>query len=227
METFQTGGEAQRPAVLMLHGADGLNRNTQYREGARAWRPPATRFISSIISTAPARERASFATLFQNFMPWMDTVQDALAFAANQPGADPHRIGIVGISLGAALGLAVASTDPRVKALGRLFRAAAAGRDRHYVQAAADLGAARLGRSHRARGECLCGRGAAAPAERAVRDQGLSRPGPRLPGRGRRAMPRRDPWPSSSGTSAAELPRRPLPNGGSRRLRLRKQHATI
>jgi carboxymethylenebutenolidase len=51
----------------------------------------------------------------------MSTVQDALAFAADQPGADPRRIGIVGISLGAALGLAVASTDSRVKALVNYF----------------------------------------------------------------------------------------------------------
>jgi carboxymethylenebutenolidase len=51
----------------------------------------------------------------------MSTVQDALTFAANHPGADPGRLGIVGISLGAALALAVSSTDPRVKALVNYF----------------------------------------------------------------------------------------------------------
>ena len=35
VETFQTADTSPRPAVLMLHGADGLNTNSQYREGAR------------------------------------------------------------------------------------------------------------------------------------------------------------------------------------------------
>jgi carboxymethylenebutenolidase len=54
-------------------------------------------------------------------MPWMSTVQDALAFASDHPGADPRRVGIIGISLGAALGLAVAGSDSRVKALVSYF----------------------------------------------------------------------------------------------------------
>jgi dienelactone hydrolase len=121
VETFQPAGEARRPAVLMLHGADGLNRNTQYQQGARAVAAAGYQVHLVHYLDRTGEKRASFATLFQNFMPWMDTVQDALAFAAKQPLADPNRIGIVGISLGAALGLAVASTDPRVKTLVNYF----------------------------------------------------------------------------------------------------------
>ncbi len=121
VETFQPGGKAERPAVLMLHGADGLNRNTQYREGARAVAAAGYQVHLVHYLDRTGEQRASFGTLFQNFMPWMDTVQDALAFTAKQPLADPNRIGIVGISLGAALGLAVASTDPRVKTLVNYF----------------------------------------------------------------------------------------------------------
>jgi dienelactone hydrolase len=121
VETFQPGGETQRPAVLMLHGADGLNRNTQYHEGARAMAAAGYQVHLVHYLDRTGEKRASFATLFQNFMPWMNTVQDALAFAAKQPLADANRIGIVGISLGAALGLAVSSTDPRVKTLVNYF----------------------------------------------------------------------------------------------------------
>lgn len=121
VETFQPRGEAPRPAVLMLHGADGLNYNTQYREGARAVAAAGYQVHLVHYLDRTGERRASFATLFQNFMPWMETVQDALAFAAKQPLADPNRIGIVGISLGAALGLAVSSTDPRVKTLVNYF----------------------------------------------------------------------------------------------------------
>jgi carboxymethylenebutenolidase len=120
-ETFQGSGTSPRPAILMLHGADGLSYNTQYREAARDVAAAGYQVHLVHYLDRTGEKRASFSTLFQNFMPWTTTVQDALTFAANHPGADPSRVGIVGISLGAALGLAVASTDPRVKALVNYF----------------------------------------------------------------------------------------------------------
>jgi dienelactone hydrolase len=121
VETFQGAGSAVRPAVLMLHGADGLSRNTQYREGARAIAAAGYQVHLVHYLDRTGERRASFATMFQNFMPWMSTVQDALTFASTYPGADAGRIGIVGISLGAALGLAVSSTDRRVRTLVNYF----------------------------------------------------------------------------------------------------------
>ena len=121
VETFQAAGPSPRPAVLMLHGADGLNTNTQYRQGARNVAAAGYQVHLVHYLDRTGERRASFGTMFQNFMPWMGTVQDGLAFASAHPGADPHRIGIVGISLGAALGLAVASADSRVKALVNYF----------------------------------------------------------------------------------------------------------
>jgi dienelactone hydrolase len=124
VETFQRSqgsGTSPRPAILMLHGADGLGHNTQYREAARHVAAAGYQVHLVHYLDRTGEKRASFSTLFQNFMPWMSTVQDALTFAANHPGADPGRLGIVGISLGAALGLAVSSTNPRVKALVNYF----------------------------------------------------------------------------------------------------------
>jgi len=121
VETFRPADSSPRPAVLMLHGADGLSYNTQYRAGARNVAAAGYQVHLVHYLDRTGEKRASFGTLFQNFMPWMGTVQDALAFASDQPHADPRRIGIVGISLGAALGLAVASTDSRVKALVNYF----------------------------------------------------------------------------------------------------------
>ncbi|MFC5082252.1 dienelactone hydrolase family protein [Microvirga arabica] len=121
VETFQGSGTSPRPTLLMLHGADGLSYNSQYREAARTVAAAGYQVHLVHYLDRTGEKRASFSTLFQNFMPWMSTVQDALTFAANHPGADGSRIGIVGISLGAALGLAVSSTDPRVKALVNYF----------------------------------------------------------------------------------------------------------
>jgi carboxymethylenebutenolidase len=121
VDTFQTPGSSPRPAVLMLHGADGLSGNTQYRRAAQDVAAAGYQVHLVHYLDRTGERRASFSTMFQNFMPWMSTVQDAVSFTAGHPGADPSRVGIVGISLGAALGLAVSSTDRRVKALVNYF----------------------------------------------------------------------------------------------------------
>jgi len=65
--------------------------------------------------------RSDRPTSERNFATWMSTVRDAIAFVEKQPAVDPNRIGIVGISLGAYLGLAVASLDDRVKTVVDFF----------------------------------------------------------------------------------------------------------
>ena len=47
----------------------------------------------------------------------MQVVADAIGYVSLQPSVDPERIGVVGISLGAFLGLAVAAQDRRVRAI--------------------------------------------------------------------------------------------------------------
>ncbi len=121
VETFQATGTSSRPAILMLHGADGLSANTRYREGARNVAAAGYQVHLVHYLDRTGERRASFGTLFQNFVSWRETVQDALAFASDHSGADPRRVGIIGISLGAALGLAVAGSDSRVKALVSYF----------------------------------------------------------------------------------------------------------
>lgn len=121
VETYGRGAASPGPAVLMLHGADGLSGRPQYREGARAIAAAGYRVHLVHYLDRTEERRASFGTLFRNFGAWAETTRDALGFAAAQPGADPGRIGLVGISLGAALGLAVASGDRRIKALVTYF----------------------------------------------------------------------------------------------------------
>ncbi|WP_112662250.1 dienelactone hydrolase family protein [Microvirga flavescens] len=116
VEAIASGGEDRRPAVLMLHGADGLKVNTRYREGAHAFAAAGYRVYLIHYLDRTEEWHASLATLFQNFNPWLETVGDALDWMSQQPEVDAERIGIVGVSLGAALGL-IASSDPRVKAL--------------------------------------------------------------------------------------------------------------
>ena len=122
VEWFGAAGAAEKaPAVLMLHGADGLARAERYRAGAR--RIAAGGYHVALVHylDRTGEKRASFGTIMRNFDPWLATVRDGIGWAARRPEVDPHRIGIVGISLGGALGLAAAGADPRVKALVEYF----------------------------------------------------------------------------------------------------------
>lgn len=121
VEMFETGQDRSCPAVIMLHGADGLGLNAQYRDGARAIAASGYRVHLIHYLDRTGERRASFATLFQNFLPWTETVRDALAWVSDRTEIDPSRIGLVGISLGAALGLAVSSVDSRIRALVSFF----------------------------------------------------------------------------------------------------------
>ena len=121
VEVFGSSAPGRRPAVLMLHGADGLASNTQYRSGARAIAAAGYHVFLLHYLDRTEERRASFATLFQNFLPWMETVRDAIAWIAARPEVEPDGIGVVGVSLGAALGLAVAGTERRIKALVSYF----------------------------------------------------------------------------------------------------------
>jgi carboxymethylenebutenolidase len=122
VEWFGAAGAAEKaPAIVMLHGADGLTRAERYREGAR--RIAAGGYHVALVRylDRTGEKRASFGTIMRNFDPWLATVRDSVTWIARRPGVDPHRIGIVGISLGGTLGLAAAGQDPRVKALVEYF----------------------------------------------------------------------------------------------------------
>jgi len=111
----------KQPAILMLHGADGLSGHGRYREGARWVASLGYQVFLIHYLDRTSERRASFSTVFRHFDPWMATLRDALDWVASRPDIDPKRIGLVGISLGAALGLAVASRDQRIKAMVNYF----------------------------------------------------------------------------------------------------------
>jgi carboxymethylenebutenolidase len=122
VETYEpTGGGGPSPAVILLHGADGLSYNGAYRAGAKAVAAAGYRVFLVHYLDRTGERRASFATVFQNFGPWMETARDALAWVATRPEVQPNRVAIFGVSLGAALALGVASGDPRVRCLVSYF----------------------------------------------------------------------------------------------------------
>ena len=115
------GAGGRRPAILLLHGADGFANGDRYRLGAEILAASGYHVFLPHYLDRTGQGRAYYSTIGQNFPLWADTVRDALDFVERQPSVDPKRIGIVGTSLGGALGLSVAAGDRRVKALVNYF----------------------------------------------------------------------------------------------------------
>lgn len=128
MDSFTSGGVAigaewfpagsgTGPAVLLLHGADGLTFAEGYRLAARVLASAGYHvgFVHYLDRTRD--RRVIYSRIKQDYPTWMSVTRDAVSWIATHPGVDPDRIGIVGISLGAALAIDTAGADPRIKAL--------------------------------------------------------------------------------------------------------------
>ena len=117
-EWFETNsGPARKPAVLMLHGVDGLSLAERYRIGARLTAAAGYHVFFPHYFDRTGENRASLPMVYRNFGVWTETVRDAVTWLERHPGVDPGRIGVMGVSLGASLALAAAAEDTRIKAL--------------------------------------------------------------------------------------------------------------
>lgn len=116
VERYEPAGPGPFPAVLVLHGRDGLTGGSpRYRLLARqtAGQGFAAFLVHYFGGARPTRE----ASDVPQFLGWVERVREAITYATSQPCVDARRIGLVGISLGGYLALAVAARDPRVKAV--------------------------------------------------------------------------------------------------------------
>jgi carboxymethylenebutenolidase len=134
-ETFVSGGkaitaewfspasmpEAKSPAVLLLHGADGMTRAETYRLGAQALAAAGFHVILIRYFERTGDTRANWSSLREDAPLWLETVRDALTYVRRHPDVDPDRMGVVGFSLGASLALAAAGEDARIKAVVDVF----------------------------------------------------------------------------------------------------------
>lgn len=122
IECFEPDGAVDVPAIVALHGSGGTSRGA----------PIVRALVGPIVGMGYAvylphyfdrtgTERSDPQTSRMHFTEWTKTIADVLSFAERRPAADKARIGIIGISLGAFLGLSLATYDPRVKVVVDFF----------------------------------------------------------------------------------------------------------
>lgn len=131
MPTFLSGGRTihidqhepttpgPHPAIVLLHGSGG---NIGFWSDRIA--PHLTRLGIALYAIhyfeRTGTTRAEYATIMDgvHFPQWLSAIADGLAYVRSRPSVDPERIALLGISLGAFLGLSLA-TDPahRIRAV--------------------------------------------------------------------------------------------------------------
>jgi carboxymethylenebutenolidase len=122
VEKFEPKSEGRHPAILILHGAGGMDiGGPEFREFGRelARRGYVAHVVHYFDQTGNAR--ADAAMIGKSFSTWMLTIGDALTAVAGQENVDPARLGLLGFSLGSYLSLSVASHDRRVSAVVEYF----------------------------------------------------------------------------------------------------------
>lgn len=124
VERFEPVKEGKYPAVLVVHGADGL----QYEPWRKVYRGHAQElarhgYVALIVHyfDRTGSKVGDAKTNKEHFVTWMGTLGEAIAYTAGLPNVDGKRIGLLGVSLGSYLSLSLAAFDPRVGAVVEVF----------------------------------------------------------------------------------------------------------
>jgi carboxymethylenebutenolidase len=136
LEAFFPPGGARSPALLLLHGASGMNGGHRYIPhvaGALAAEGLATVLVRYF--DVSETTHASDAEMRQHFDRWLQVIDDAVTAVAQFPEVDPARLGLVGYSLGGYLAVAHASRDRRIRAVVEF----AGGIDREFAKSVTHL----------------------------------------------------------------------------------------
>lgn len=107
-------GVARLPVIVMAHGISGT-RLTQYDRRARLLLESGAAvldFDNRFIGTSPGEPRQLI-----NPKLWLEDLRSAVTHVRQLQGIDPDAVCLYGSSLGGATALAVAATDPRIRAI--------------------------------------------------------------------------------------------------------------
>ncbi len=118
IDQFEPQTESLHPALLVLHGSGGA---TSYWIDQFA--PALNKFGAAVYAphyfdkTGTDRATTKIILDGRHFIAWLKTIQDALDYIAGRPQVDSTRIGVLGVSLGGYLAVALGIEDRRIRAL--------------------------------------------------------------------------------------------------------------
>lgn len=118
IDHYSPGRDGSSPAVVLVHGSSGP------MHGIDPYAQQATAFGIHVF-VVHYFDRTGHSWVYPSqvephFHDWLETLGDAVTFAAAQPGVDASRIGLLGFSLGGYLSLSLATKDDRVAAVAEL-----------------------------------------------------------------------------------------------------------
>jgi dienelactone hydrolase len=122
IEMYEPASPGRYPAVVLLHGADGIQAHARaYRHAAeglsaRGYVVLLPRYFEAT-GTGPLGLSVAQPEIARHFMEWLGTAAEAVDYARSRPDVEPERVGLLGFSLGASIALAAASQDQRIRAV--------------------------------------------------------------------------------------------------------------
>ena len=118
IDQYEPPTTAPHPALLVLHGSGGAASYwmdqfapTLLKAGVATYAP------HYFDKTGTRRATTEIILDGRHFIAWLTALQDAIGYIASRPGVDAQRIGVLGISLGGFLAVALAIEDSRVRAV--------------------------------------------------------------------------------------------------------------
>ncbi len=118
IDAFFPNSNSALPAVIALHGSTGINDALASDRPARMLAAQGYAvFLLHYFDRTGTVDQPSPQQMRELFPDWMATITDAITYVGEQPRVTKDCTALVGFSLGAYLALAMAATDPRVKAV--------------------------------------------------------------------------------------------------------------
>jgi carboxymethylenebutenolidase len=124
VELFEPAVPGRRPAVVVVHGADGLQQPNWHKVyHGQAQELTRSGYVAALVHyfDATGTPAANAKVIQQHFLTWAHTLADAVTWTSQLPNVEGEHVGLVGTSLGASLAVSLAAFDPRVGAVVEYF----------------------------------------------------------------------------------------------------------